>query len=230
MGTEAFWVPAIISAIGAGASAYQTRQVAKDQDQAAAQGINAQARKQREIDERVSSEIGALEGSSPEDERAQAMDKYMTQLRSARGNMRGDAEVPTAGARYQQDAATSKAAIGNFGEKVADILARVQAAGDQRRNEGFSFARTGSDVAGVAREAQGEDFLNRLRMGGIQRNPWVDAGGQALGGIASGMSANYASKSGIGPAAGAVGGRGAGGGVAPRTNVDPFSGSSRRNA
>jgi hypothetical protein len=214
MGTEALWIPAVISAIGAGASAYQTHQVAKDQDQAAAQGIRTQQAKQREIDARASQEIDALEQSSPEDERAAAMEKYMTQLRTARGNMEGDGNIPNASDRYQKDVVASKAGIGNFGEKVADILSRVQAAGDQRRNEGYSFGRAGSDIAGTAREAQGADFLNRLRISGIQRNPWVDAGSNVLQGVAQGMSAKYASGAGPGPKPG-WGGTGAGGGVPP---------------
>lgn len=197
MGTEAFWIPAAIAALSAGASAYQTHEVAKDQDQAAAQGIKSQQAKQREIDSRANQEITALEGSSPEDERAAAMEKYMQQLRSARGNMEGGGNVPGASERYQQDVVTSKASIGNFGDKIADILSRVQSAGDQRRNEGYSFGRMGSDVATTAREAQGADFLNRLRMNGIQRNPWVDAGAQTLQGAAQGASAHYAAQPGV---------------------------------
>lgn len=193
MGLEASTIAYLglaLSAAGAGASAYNTNRTAAQQDQEAARGINAQAQKQRQIDERVSQEIGALENSSPEDERKLALDKYLSQLRTARGNASGDLGAAPEGSRYGADVATSQAGIQNFGEKVAGILARIGAARDQRLNEGYAIGRMGSDTASIAREAQGQDFLNRLRLGNIRRNPWIDAGSSVLQGIGSGMALN----------------------------------------
>jgi hypothetical protein len=185
-GAEAWIVPAIISAIGTGASVYQTKKVANDQDAAAAQGIRAQQGKQREIDQRMSGEIDQLEQSSPEDERTQAMDRFMTQLRATRGEAEG---TTTPGvSRYGADTEASQAGIGNYGTKVADILSRISSASEQRRNEAIGMNRANSDSAGIAREANGSDFINQLRMGSIQRNPWVDAAGRLANGVAGGMA------------------------------------------
>jgi hypothetical protein len=201
MGTGAEWVvPAIISAVSTGAGVYHTKKVAQDQDKMAAQGITAQQAKQRQIDERLSGEISNLEGSSPEDERAQSMEQFMQQLRATRSEAAG---TPTVGSdRYGQDTETSQAGVQNYGQKVADIFSRIRSASDQRRNEGFLLNRAGSDVAGVAREASGENFLNRLRMGGIQRNPWVDAASQIGNGVAAGMAGNIGAGAEIDPALG----------------------------
>lgn len=190
MGLEAGTIALIgmaLSAAGAGATAYDAKRTADAQDSAAAQGIRNQAAKQREMDERVNTEIGALEGSNPDDERAASLEKFMQTLRSARGNMEGNLGAAPAGSRYGQDVDQSKAAIGNFGEKAAGILSRIRAAGDQRQNEGFAINRMGSDVAGTAREASGQDFLDRLRLGGITGNPWTQAAGQIAKGAGSGM-------------------------------------------
>jgi hypothetical protein len=48
----------------------------------------------------------------------------------------------------------------------------------------------GSDVAGVAREASGDAFLNRLRLSGIQRDPWMDAAGEVAQTAGAGIAAN----------------------------------------
>jgi hypothetical protein len=189
MGTGAEWVvPAIISAVSTGAGVYHTKQVADDQDKMAARGITAQQAKQRQIDERLSNEISNLESSSPEDERAQSMEQFMQQLRATRGEAEGS---PTVGSqRYGQDTQASQAGIGNYGEKLAGTASRINAVGEQRRNENFSLNRAAGDVTGLAREASGESFLNRLRMQGVQRNPWIDAASQLGNGIAGGMAAS----------------------------------------
>lgn len=188
MGLEAAtiaWIGTALAAAGSGAQAYNTKKTADDQGRVAVQGIKAQQAKQREIDARLSDEVSNLEGSSPEDEQAQSMEQFMQQLRASRESAGGTQTVGSQ--RYGQDTQASRAGIGNYGEKVAGILSRIQAAGEQRRNEGFSLNRAGSDVSGTAREAQGADFLNRLRMANTQRNPWVDAAGQVAQGAGSGM-------------------------------------------
>lgn len=229
MGLEATtlaYIGMALSAAGAGAQAYTQKKTAEGQDRAAAMGIKRQQAKQREIDSRVDDSIGALERSSPEDERAASLDQYMQQLRSARGNMNG-ADVPVTGGRYGEDVTASKAAIGNYGDKVANLLATIRAASDQRTNEGYEIGRMGSDVAGTARNAAGEAFLNQLRMNGIRPNPWVNAAGEVAKGVGSGMNSYAASRSDPMLPQGA-GGTGAGGGVPPRTN--PFGTEPRRYA
>lgn len=192
MGTGAFWVPALISAVGAGAGAYETRRVAKKQDALAAEGIRQQSMRQREADARISQELGALERSSPEAERAKALDDYVAQLRATRANAAGGGAVPGASDRYQTDEAGARADIQNFGEKVAGTLARINAPGFQRQREGFGINRLGGDIGGISRAAQGDDFLTQLRLSRVGRNPWVDAAAQGLQGLGQGMAGRAA--------------------------------------
>lgn len=189
MGTEAAWVPLVIGAISAGASAYNTRQVAKDQDNAAAIGIQNQAKKQREADDRVSAEVEAMNQSSPEASRKQATDAFMTQLRRTRGQAVAGGPAG-ASDRYTADLASAEGDVNQFGTTTADTLARINAPALQRQGEAQGFARLSSDLSQIGRAAGGEQFLNELRLRSIRRNPWIDAGASIGGGVAGGMASS----------------------------------------
>jgi hypothetical protein len=185
-------VALIASLLSTAASGYNQYRTAKRTEDQALEGMNAQRMKQRQMDERLNAGIDELEQSTPEDEQAASLDAYMSQLRANRGSIEGDS-VPGV-SRYGQDTATSQAGVQNYGQRVAGILSRLDATRDQRRNEGFGISRMATDVDGTAREARGDDFINRLRMSQIQPNVWMDAGSQVLGGVASGMSAYAANQ------------------------------------
>lgn len=192
MGIEAGTLALIgtaLSAAGTGANMYNQRRVARDQEEQASRGIAQQQARQREIDARLNAEVGALEGSTPEDEQAASLDAYLSQLRANRASSEG---VTTPGvSRYGEDTATSQAGVQNYGQKVASILSRIRGANEQRRNEGFGFNRAGTDVQTVSRNASGDDFINRLRMSQIRPNEWLDAAGQVAKGAGAGI-VNYA--------------------------------------
>lgn len=211
MGTEAAWVPYAVALLAAGGSAYNTKKTADDQDAVAARGIREQAARQKEADARVNEELGALEESNPDAERQKAMNDYLTQLRANRAQVEGGGRVPGASDEYQRDIATSKADIGNYGEKLSGVLSRIRGPLEQRRNEAYGRARTSSDIEGVARNAEGDDWLNRLRLSRVRRNPWIDAAA-AAGMAYAGASAGAAGARGANVGAGSVGGTGAGGG------------------
>lgn len=187
MGTEAAWVPLVISAVAGGASAYNTRQTAKEADQVAAQGIRQQAKNQEEADSRVTSEVNALEQSSPEASRAQATDAFLGQLRRTRGQAVAGGPAG-ASSRYAADLETAEGDVSTFGTKVADTLARINAPGLQREAEGQGFNRLSSDLGTIGRNAGADAFLNDLRLRGVKRNPWIDAGASIGGGVAGGMA------------------------------------------
>lgn len=195
MGTEAAWVPLVVGALSAGASAYNTREVAKDQDQAAAAGIKLQAQHQREADDRVSQEVSAMEQSSPEASRKQATDAFLGQLRRTRGQAVAGGPAG-ASDRYQQDLQTASGDVQNFGTQVAGTLARINAPALQRQGEAQGFARLSTDLGTIGRNAGGDAFLNQLRLNSIRRNPWIDAGAEIGTGVAGGMAQNQGRYSG----------------------------------
>lgn len=211
MGTAATLVPYVIATLAAGASAYNTKRTADKQDAVAAEGIRQQAARQREADARASQEIDSLEQSSPEDEQAHALDQYLSRLRANRGNAAGD-DGRTEGAsdEYRRDSATAKADIANYGEKLADVMSRIRAPMEQRRSEAYGRMRTASDLEGVARNAEGDNWLNQLRQSRVRRNQWLDAA--AAAGLA------YAGAAAGGAGAGAGGGAPSGG-ISAGTNA-----------
>lgn len=190
MGTEAIWVPLVLSAVSAGASAKNTYDTAKRQDNEMAAGIAAQADRQRQADQRVSQEVQAIENSSPEAERAAAQDQFLTQLRQSRAQQGGDARVGATSNEFNKDAAQSESNVVDFGKATATRLARIAAPGRQRTNEQVSFGRLGSDLGTIGRNSQADAFLSQLRARGIQRNPWIDAAAGVGQGVAGGMAQN----------------------------------------
>jgi hypothetical protein len=211
MGTEALWVPLALAAAGTGVDMYNTKKTADKRDDLALAGLKRQQAHQRNADARISTELGAMEGSSPEDERQASLNQYLTQLRAARSPAQGQQGGP-GGSRYREDSRTASAGIDNFGNKVAGTMARIGAAGKQRQVERRGISRMASDVGGIARNASGDNAVNKLKIDAVQLNPWLQGLGAVLkaAGAAYGMAGPGAATS---VASGAGGGLGAGGGV-----------------
>lgn len=187
MGAELL-VPAIISAVGAGVQAHQTHKTAKEQDEAAAQGIRTQAGHQREADARVAQEVAGLEASSPEASQKAATDSFMEQLKRTRSQAHGPDQVGALSDEYSSGSAQAGADVDKFGASRADLLGRINAPGLQRQDETVSRLRAGTDLGLIGRNSAGDQFLTQLRQQSIRPNPWVMAGGQVLGGIGAGMA------------------------------------------
>lgn len=170
-----------IAAIGAGASYYNTTQTANNQDQALAQQVQDQQRRQREADALVQAQLQRTGASNPNEERATAMQEYLTQIQRAQGNAEGG--LAGAGAvsdRFTSDAGAAGKAISDYATGTADIYSRIDAPLRQREREGIEFSRLGSDIGTVGMLAGSDDYLSRLRLQrASQRNPWIDAFAQA---------------------------------------------------
>jgi hypothetical protein len=193
MGAVAPLAPYLITAAGAGMGALNTRQTAKLQDAAAAQGVRQQGKRQQAVNARVDAELGELGRSGADSERRAAADDFMAQLQRTRGEAAGvNPALLGASGRYGADVVTQGDAATINAAKVADLMARVGAPVMQRQREGNRMAQLGTDVGIIGRAAAGDDFLTRLRMQAIRNNPWLDAAGQVAVGVGSGMaSAGY---------------------------------------
>lgn len=190
MGTEALWIPAVLSAVGAGVQARESYNVSKGQDEAAAQGIRTQAGHQREADARVAQEVGKLQNSSPEDSQREATDAFMQQLKRTRSQAHGEDTVGATSDAFNTDSARATADVDKYGANRAGILGRINAPGLQRTAENVSRARAGTDLGLIGRASAGDQFLSQLRQSQIRANPWTTAAGQIAGGVGAGMAAN----------------------------------------
>lgn len=186
MGTEAIWVPAVISAIGAGASYYNTQQTAKRQDRALADQITGQRQRQSDANRVVNEQLERIAGSDAEAERAASMDSYLQQLRRNQGAATGTlGGVGAVSDRFATDAAGAAGDINQYATGTADIFSRIDAPLMQRRNEGIDFARTGNQLGIIGDLAGGDNYIGDLRRRSITRNPWVDAFSQVAQGYGS---------------------------------------------
>lgn len=193
MGTEAVWIPLVLAAAGATATTVNNRNIAKERERIANQGIAAQASKQREAEARINEEVGAQARSSPEQEQREALDEFTSVLSAAKSKSAGDTAVPMGSDRYQTDEAASKAAIQNYGAEQAELQSRIMAPLRQRENENKSRRRTESDVLGIARNADAESFLNQLLQGSVTGNTGLELGGAIATGASQAMAGSAGS-------------------------------------
>lgn len=185
MGTEAIWIPLVLAAAGGTASAVNARNMAKKQEGIANRGIAAQGRRQRAADERIGTEVASLANSSPEAERAAALDDFTSALRSSKSAASGATDVPMGSDRYQTEDAGAKADIQNYGGQLADIMSRINAPVRQREREATSRGRTASDVAGISRNAEGDAWLTQLMQQSVTPNTALSIAAPLLQGAAS---------------------------------------------
>lgn len=189
MGTEGVWIPALIAAVGAGASAYNTRQTAKEQDSALARQLRGQAERQRGADAKVSEIIAKQAASTPDDERLTASSNYLQALKQAKGKATGGlAQISGASDAFKQATVGAEQGIGDYGQRIASLLSSIDAPYMQRMNEGLTINRDAGELGLLERFDQGANWLDDLRLRGIRRNPWIDAAGSALQGYGGAMA------------------------------------------
>ena len=180
-------IPLILSIVGTGASIYNQNQVAKGQDEAAAQGIRFQAENQRQADTQVDETVSKLAESSPEASRAKATGDFLEQLRRTRSQA-VPVGVPGGSNRYDQDIASAETDVADFGTRAASLLGRINAPGMQREAEGQSFGRLATGLNTINRNSGADAFLTDLRARSVRANPWVSAAGSLATGAGSGLA------------------------------------------
>lgn len=195
MGTEAVWVPLVAAAVAGGASYYNTRKVANEQDDTLAAQIMRKGAKQKEADALVNEAIGDVSKSTSGDERASTFSNYLAQLQRA-GTGTGQLLGTPIGANARFDEAANDAAIGlrDFGTSRADLMARLDAPILQRMGEAKARGRTADKIDLVKREDSGDDAITELRLRAIRGNPWV----KALGDAAAAYGMTYTGGAGAG--------------------------------
>jgi hypothetical protein len=181
----------IVGALGAGASAYNTYNTARKQDNEVARQIRAQSQLQDQANQRVAQAITEQATSSPDDERQASLDSYLKQLSKTSGNAtNGLNAVGAVSDRYTSDADAAAGDIASTGQTTADIMSRIDAPVRQRQNEGISFGRLASDIDRLGQKSASQDYIGQLRLNSIQRNPWLDAAATAASiyGMTGGLS------------------------------------------
>jgi len=189
-------VPLIMMALAAGGEYYNTEKTASRQDQAAADAIRNQGNIQKEGDAKVSDTVAKLADSTAAAAKEQRLTDYLQVLRRNKDTTTAGL-TPTIGSdAFRADANAAAGDAQNYAQQTAGLMARMDAPGIQRQQEGFDYGRLGTDLGLIGRESQGQAFLDQLRQRGIRRNAKIDlasgllmAGAGAMGG-AGGTGAN----------------------------------------
>lgn len=178
-----------LAAASAGGQYINTQNTARRQDNEAAAGIRQQAARQREADSTVSDLIDKQAGSSGADEQANVLGQYMQQLRQAKaGSTTGLSQIGNVSDTARAAEADAALGVSDYGSKIASLMSAIDAPGLQRQNEAVDRARGGVALEGIGRNAEGDAFLNQMRLQGIRRNPWLDAFSSFASGAAGGMA------------------------------------------
>ena len=204
------WVGALVALAAAAATTYNTQQTAKRQDNQAAIGLMEQGRKQKEADAKVDQEVQKLKASDASDERAQALQNYMTTLARNKQTASAGLTPDIGGAAFKADSAQAAAGVQQQGADTAGLMSRIDAPGMQRQGEGFDYGNLATDLSLISRQAQGDDFLNQLRIRAIRRNPYIDLAAATASGYAGGMGSASGAASGSGKAGSQMYGGGTG--------------------
>lgn len=181
MGTEEFWIPAVIGALGAGAQAVNTKQASSRADADETQNIIDQQNLQQKARGQVNSLTQQISKNDPQQIAGQATADYVSQLRknSAGGsqpNAGTSALAPVSGgsSRYSTDVGKSQQQVGDYGNNLASEMGNIDAGVRQRQNEGLGMQTLGTSLNTLGAQSYTKNFVNQLRaQADGQANPWV---------------------------------------------------------
>jgi hypothetical protein len=180
LGTEAFWIPAAIAAVSAGAQYANTTQANKRQDQSEAQAIQNQQAIRQKGEAEVNKTVQDVAKSNPNQIAGQATAQYVDQLRrNAAGSSSpgvSSALAPVAGgsSRYNADKATAQQAVESYGNTKATEMGDLDAAVRQRQNEGLEMSTLNTNLNTLGAQSYAQNFVDQLRSSVAgQTNPLV---------------------------------------------------------
>jgi hypothetical protein len=187
------YVALALAAAAAGGQYYNTTKTAERQDNQAAQGILNQSRIQKQADTKVNDAVAKLADSNAASAKEGRLDDYLNVLRRNRSTTEAGLTPVIGSDTFKTDAATAANDASNYADKTAGLMARMDAPGIQRQQEGFDYGNLATDIGLIGRESQGQSFLDQLKLGRIRRNAKIDL---ASGLLSAGAGAAYGAGSG----------------------------------
>ena len=193
MGTEEFWVPAVVAALGAGANAVNTSNANKRSQNSEVQALNDQQQYREQANSQIKNLTQQIAQNDPQKIAAQETGNFVNTLRkNAAGSAApgatgaGSADTnfgapvsampPAAGAssRYKSDSANAQTQVQNYGQTYANEIGNIDAAVRQRQNEGLAMQTAGTNLNTLGAESYTKNFVDQLRAQTAgQTNPWV---------------------------------------------------------
>jgi hypothetical protein len=196
MGTEAAWIPLVLSlagtAVGAGATIYNQRQTAKQQDNVLAAQLRSEAAKQREADAQTQNLINNVKNSSSADEKAGSLGQFTQAIQANRANAERPLQTQGAvSAAYKKAGSDAALGMATKATGLADLVSSIDAPFQQRQNDRKILDDYDQNIGLIERRNSGDDFLTQLKLRRIRPNPWVSAVGDFASGAAKGYGGGY---------------------------------------
>jgi hypothetical protein len=192
MGTEAFWVPAAVAALGAAGQGVNQMNANKRASNAQVQAIDDQQQYRTQANDQVKNLTQQIATNSPQQIANNETSQFVNTLRknaagSAAPNATGaagdtnfgapvSAMPPAAGAssRYKSDTAKAQQQTQQYGNTYAGEIGQIDAAVRQRQNEGLAQNTLGTNLNMLGAQSYTKNFVDQLRSQAAgQANPWV---------------------------------------------------------
>lgn len=174
-------------AASTGLGVYNQQRTAAKQSRAQTENARMLRERQQEASQRAMQEVEAMRESGPEQARETAASQYMDAVRRGQGSV--DAalpDTPAASAAFQERRGQAQGQVSDYATQMADLMSRIDAPINQRRQEGFNRNRMMGDIGLIRDRAQGDDYVNQLRMQTIMPNPYLSILSQLGQGYAMG--------------------------------------------
>lgn len=191
MGTEEFWVPALVGALGTGAEYVNQKQANNRQNDAEITAMQHQQALEDQATAAARATTQKIATDSPKQIASKATGDYVAQLRkNAAGSTQGGpttggtqtfgnstsslAPAAAANSRYGAATANSQQEVQNYGDTYANEMGAIDAATRMRENEGLGMQDLGTKLNTLAARSYGQNFVDQLRAQVAGRaNPWV---------------------------------------------------------
>lgn len=196
MGTEEFWIPAVMAAVGGGAEAVNQKNANNRAQESETKNIIDQGKLEGQASAGARQLTAQIAQDNPAQIQGKATGDYVAQLRknaaggaSGTGNAKNQFGMPTsslapavgANPRYAGAVADSQSQVGSYGNTLADEMGGIDAAVRQRQNEGLDMSTYATGLQGLNQQSFGTNFVNQLRTQAAgQANPWVSLGAGLL--------------------------------------------------
>ena len=209
MGTEAFWVPAVLAAVSAGGQAVNQSNANSRAQNAEVQNIDQQQQYRQQANDQVKNLTQQINTNSPQQLASKEESQFVNTLRNAQaGTAAGGASntnsntfgqpvsalpqnVSGASKSYQNAANASQKETQQYGNTEAGQMSAIDSAVRQRQNEGLAMQTLGTNLNLLGGQSQMSNWVNQLRAQTAgQPSPWASLFSNILGQGAQSMAKN----------------------------------------
>jgi len=198
MGTEEFWVPAVVAALGSGAQAVNQSNANSRAQNAEVQNIDQQGQLRDQANSQVKNLTQQIATNSPQQIQNKETSDFVNTLRKnmagseapgATGNSNTNFGAPVtalpnaagASSRYKTDTANAQQQIQQYGNTNAGEMSAIDSAVRQRQNEGLAQQTLGTNLNLLGAQSYTKNFVNQLRAQTAgQASPWANMFGGIL--------------------------------------------------